>query len=151
MKRFLRLLLVLAATSSPVLAADLADRDIRNVIDNFQQAIERHDVAAIGILVSPDIVVLENGHRNDGWTDFRDNHLIPEFKEPVAPSKWEFVKVIATSEMAWGYTKQTIAGTGEDGKPAAYQIWSVYIIQKSGNTWKVVLLDWSARRLGAPD
>ena len=30
----------------------------------------------IQALVSADVVVLENGHRNDGWTDFRDNHLI---------------------------------------------------------------------------
>ena len=51
-------------------------------------------------------MVLENGHRNDGWADFRDNHLIPEFKEPAVPSKWEFVKVVTSSEMAWGYTKE---------------------------------------------
>ena len=151
MKRFLSLLLLLAATSTAVLAADPADSEVKNVIEKFQQAIERHDVTAIGILVSPDIVVLENGHRNDGWADFRDNHLVPEFKEPADPSKWEFVKVAVSSEMAWGYTKQTIDTTGKDGKHAGYLVWSAYVLRKSGTAWKVVLLDWSVRRLDAAD
>jgi hypothetical protein len=97
------------------------------------------------------VVVFENGHRNDGWADFRDNHLIPEFKEPPSPSKWEFVKVVTSAEMAWGYTKQTIDVTGKDGKHSGYLVWSAYVLQKAGSTWKVVLLDWSVRRLGPAD
>ena len=37
----------------------------------------------------------------------------------------------------------TIDVTGKDGQHA------VYVLQKAGPTWKVVLLDWSVRRLGA--
>lgn len=144
--------LFLAAFSAALLAADDGETaGVKGVIQQFHQAIERHDVAAIGALVSADVVVLENGHRNDGWPDFRDNHLIPEFKEPASPSKWEFVKVAASSEMAWGYTKQTIGVTGKDGKPGGYLVWSTYILQKAGPTWKVVLLDWSVRRLNEQD
>jgi len=119
--------------------------EVKGVIQQFHQALDRHDprrpqacprrkrpkVAAIEALVAPDVVVLENGHRNDGWPDFRDNHLIPEFKEPAAPSKWEFVKVAASSEMAWGYTKQTISVTGKDGKPGGYLVWSTFVLQKA--------------------
>ena len=64
--------------------------------------------------------------------DFRDNHLIPGFKDPAAPSKWEFEKVVTSSEMGWGYTKQTMDVTGKDGKHAGHQVWSVYILQKIG-------------------
>jgi ketosteroid isomerase-like protein len=138
----------LAAISPAMLAADGQETtEVKGVIQQFHQALDRHDVAAIEALVSADVVVLENGHRNDGWPDFRDNHLIPEFKEPATPSKWEFVKVAASSEMAWGYTKQTISATGKDGKAAGYLVWSAYVLQKAGSTWKVVLLDWSVRRL----
>lgn len=149
MRRFLILLLSFAATSAASYAADRGDNGVKSVIQQFQQALESHDVAAIGALVSPDVVVLENGHRNQGWVDFRDNHLIPEFKEPAAPSKWEFVKVVTGSEMAWGYTKQTIDQTGKDGKHVAYLVWSAYVLQKIGPTWKVVLLNWSVTQLGA--
>jgi ketosteroid isomerase-like protein len=142
------LALFLTVVSPAMLATDGAETtDVKGVIQQFHQALDRHDVAAIEALVSSDIVVLENGHRNDGWPDFRDNHLIPEFKEPATPSKWEFVKVAASSEMAWGYTKQTINATGKDGKPTGYLVWSTYVLQKTGPAWKVVLLDWSVRRL----
>jgi ketosteroid isomerase-like protein len=145
------LLLSLLVFSTTSHAADPADTEVMNVVQRFHEALDRHDVVAIGGLVSPDVVVLENGHRNDGWVDFRDNHLIPEFKEPASPSKWEFVKVVTSAEMAWGYTKQTIEVTGKDGKHAGYLIWSTYILQKTGSSWKVALLDWSVRRLGAAD
>jgi ketosteroid isomerase-like protein len=150
-RTFLSLLLSLAVVSTTMVAADPADTEVKNVIQRFHEALDRHDVAAIGGLVSPGVVVFENGHRNDGWTDFRDNHLIPEFKEPASPSKWEFVKVVTSAEMAWGYTKQTIDVTGKDGKHVGYLVWSAYVLQKAGSTWKVVLLDWSVRRLGSAD
>jgi ketosteroid isomerase-like protein len=149
--RFLKLPLLLVALATTVFAAGPDKAGVKSAIQQFQQALERHDVAAIEALVSPDVVVLENGHRNQGWADFRDNHLIPEFKEPPAPSKWEFVKVVASSEMAWGYTKQPIDVTGKDGKHVGYLVWSAYVFQKVGPAWKLVLLDWSVRRLGPAD
>lgn len=146
------LALFLAAVSPAMLAAGEAEtNEVKGVIEQFHRALERRDVAAIEALVSADVVVLENGHRNDGWPDFRDNHLVPEFKEPAASSKWEFVKVAASSEMAWGYTKQTISVTGKDGKPGGYLVWSTYVLQKAGPAWRVVLLDWSVRRLNDSD
>lgn len=142
------LALLLAIASPTILAAgDTEVHQVKAVIQRFHESLERHDVAAIEALVAPDVVVLENGHRNDGWQDFRDKHLVPEFKEPAAPSKWEFVKVSASSDMGWGYTKQTISATGKDGKPAGYLVWSAYVLQKAGPAWKVVLLDWSVRRI----
>ena len=151
MLRFLKLPLLQVALATTVLAAGPDEAGVKSVIQQFQQALEHREVAAIEALVSPDVVVLENGHRNDGWADFRDNHLIPEFKEPAAPSKWEFVKVVTSSEMAWGYTKEIIDATGKDGKHVGYQVWSAYVLQKAGPTWKVVLLDWSVRRLNEQD
>lgn len=148
MRKYFSVLLVMVM-STALFAADSSDTDVKDVIQKFQQAVERHNIAAVGSLVAPDIVVLENGHRNDGWIDFRDNHLIPEFKEPAAPSKWEFVKVVARSEMAWGYTKQTIDATSRNGKSASHLVWSMYVLQKSGPAWKVVLLDWSVRTLSS--
>ena len=151
MLRLLRLPLLLVTLTTTVFGSGNDEAGVKSVIQRFQQALESHDVTSIETLVSPDVVVLENGHRNDGWADFRDNHLIPEFKEPVAPSKWEFVKVVTNPEMAWGYTKQTIDMPGKDGKRQGYLVWSAYVLQKAGSSWKMVLLDWSVRRLGAED
>ena len=148
--RHVCLALFLVAVSSATLAGEGEEKtEVKSVVQRFHQALDRHDVVAIEALVSADIVVLENGHRNDGWPDFRDNHLIPEFKEPATASKWEFLKVAASSEMAWAYTKETINATGSDGKPAEYLVWSAYVLQKAGPAWKVVLLNWSVMRLNS--
>ncbi len=80
MLRFLKMPLLLVAIAT-VFAARPDEAGVKSAIQQFHQAVERRDVAAIEALVSPDVVVLENGHRNQGWVDFRDHHLIPEFKE----------------------------------------------------------------------
>ena len=66
MRRFLKLPLLLVALATTVFAAGPDDARVNSVIQQFQQALERRDVAAIEALVSPDVVVLENGHRNQG-------------------------------------------------------------------------------------
>jgi ketosteroid isomerase-like protein len=142
-QRLLILLLSFAVTSAASFAADHSDNGVNNVIQQFQQALERHDVAAIGALVSPDVVVLENGHRNQGWADFRDNHVIPEFKEPAAPSKWEFVKVVTSPGMAWGYTKEKIDVTGKDAR-------SKRAVHRGGAGWRGPGTCWTATAVDRP-
>jgi len=65
-RRFLKLPLLLVALATTVFAASPDEAGVKSVIRQFQQALERRDVAAIEALVSPDVVVLENGHRNQG-------------------------------------------------------------------------------------
>ena len=56
MRRFLTVLLLVAMATS-VFAAGPDEAGVKTVIQQFQQAMERHDVAAIEVLVSPDVVV----------------------------------------------------------------------------------------------
>src|SRR5258705_4823392 len=83
---FMNVLLSLVVLSTPLLAADPADTEVKNVVQRFHAALDRHAVAAIGGLVSPDVVVFENGHRHDAWADVHDNHLIAEFNEQASPA-----------------------------------------------------------------
>jgi ketosteroid isomerase-like protein len=91
------------------------------------------------------LVVFENGHRNDGWKDFRDNHLLPEMKEPAPPSRSEIIRIAATQDMGWGYTKTEMTLTRRTGEKAEATLWSVYVLEKRNGSWKIVLLDWSMR------
>jgi ketosteroid isomerase-like protein len=61
--RLLRVFLLLAVVSTTLLAADQTETDGKDVIQRFHEALDRQDVAAIGGLVSPDVVAFENGHR----------------------------------------------------------------------------------------
>jgi len=95
-------------------------------------ALERHDVAAIEALVSPDVVVLENGRRNDGWADFRDNHLIPEFKEPTVPSNWEYRESGGQFRIGLALYQTVIKAIGKNTKSVTYLVWSAYVLHKAG-------------------
>ena len=76
----LKNLSVAAVLVSPPMAAMAQGVDssttieVRRVIQGFEQAVAARDITKVEQVVAPDIVVFENGGRNDGWADFRDNH-----------------------------------------------------------------------------
>ena len=136
------LVLALGLVASQVRSLSPED-EVRNVIQRFEQGLAERDVAKLEPLVALDLVVLENGGRNDGWLDFRDHHLIPEFQEPAPPSKTEMVKIAATPQMGWGYTRTDMTLTRKSGQKLEAVLWSVYVVEKRAGGWKIVLLDWS--------
>lgn len=124
-------------------AQTTAPQEIRDIIQSFEQALKDRDPAKIESLVAEDLVVFENGHRNEGWADFRDNHLVPEMKEPAPPSKSEFVTIKTSDRLAWAYTKTDMKLTRKSGEQIEARLWSVYVLEKRKQDWKIVLLDWS--------
>lgn len=149
MKRSYALLAVLVVSiviSGSLAANDASDEaEVRRVVQRFEEGLKKRDLSKIEPLVAPEMVALENGHRNDGWADFRDNHLVPEMKEPAPPSRSEIVKVKATPQMGWAYTKTEMTLTRKTDEKANALLWSVYVLEKRGSQWKIVLLDWSLR------
>lgn len=119
------------------------EAEVRAVIEQFEQGLAARDLARLEPLMADDMVALENGHRNDSWADFRDNHLVPEMKEPAQPMKSELVRVTATPQMGWGYTKTTMTLTRKSGEKVEATLWSLYVVEKRGDDWKIVALDWS--------
>jgi ketosteroid isomerase-like protein len=131
------------------LAASHAKADVdpetaaKDVVTRFERALQDHDVPAVAALVADDVVVFENGHRNDGWQDFRDNHLVPEMKEPKRPMKTAPVMFRATPQMAWGYTKTELFVDPKKPGTVSHVLWSVYVLELRPEGWKIVSLDWS--------
>ena len=144
--RVLGLVLAMLLFLSPAAAQSAAaspEANVRRVIERFEQGLAARDLSKIEPLMAADLVAFENGHRNDGWADFRDHHLVPEMKEPMPPSKAELVRLVATPKMGWGYTKTTMTLTRKDESKVEATLWSVYVVEKRGEEWKIVVLDWS--------
>ena len=139
--------LVLGAPQAP---SPSPEDEVRSLIQRFEQGLAERDVKKIESLVAPDLVVLENGGRNDGWVDFRDHHLVPEFQEAAPPSKTQLIKVTATPQMGWGYTRTDMTLTRKSGQKVAAVLWTVYVVEKRTEGWKLVLLDWSFKAQPAP-
>ena len=122
-----------------------ADRtEVCGVITDFEIALQARSIEKIGNLVSPDIVVFENGYRNDGWPDFRDHHLVPEFKASTTQYRSEIVKVVASSSMAWGYSRMNRAYVKKSGSQP--DVWTTYVLKKEAGRWRIAALNWSVRR-----
>ena len=148
MKRLIFATVLLAISASLLHSTDApvaSEEQVRAVIQQFEQGLRDRDLAKIESVVADDMVALENGHRNDGWKDFRDNHLLPEMKEPAPPSRTEIIRIAATQDMGWGYTKTEMTLTRRTGEKAEATLWSVYVLEKRSGSWKIVLLDWSMR------
>jgi len=123
---------------------DSDETQVRELVNQFESALEGKDIAKIEGLVSPQIIVFENGYRNDGWQDFRDNHLIPEFKHAASQYSSTLIKVDVTPSMAWGYSSlKRVQVPKKDAQP---DVWTSYILRKENDKWKIVALNWSVRR-----
>lgn len=131
--------------AAPGAAAEGPEAEVRRIIKEFQEGSAAHDISKLEPLMAEDMVAFENGGRNDGWKDFRDNHLIPEFEGPAAPMEWEFVRVVATPEMGWGYTKSTFTVMRRNGEEIELLLWSIYVLEKRDGNWKITVLDWSLK------
>jgi len=136
------LLLFTFAAALTFAAATSTEREAGQAIATFEQGLREHKLALIESVVANDIVVLENGGRNDGWADFRDNHLVPEMQEPAAPSSTELIKSTVKGDMAWAYSKTTLLTTRR-GVKTEVTVWSAYVLERREGAWKIVLLDWS--------
>lgn len=122
------------------------DRDeagVRNIVERFEDGLKQKDLKKIESVVAQDLVVFENGHRNDGWADFRDNHLVPEMKEPTSPSKSELLRLKTSGQISWAYSRTEMQLTRKSGEQVNAVLWSVYVLEKRKGEWKIVALDWS--------
>lgn len=134
-----------AAGNAQIAQMSAEDNAVRTLINNFELGLNERSIAKIEAVVASDLVVLENGHRNDGWPNFRDHHLIPEMKEPSPVTKSELVKLKTSSHMAWAYTKTEMQLTDKSGKSVDALLWSAYVLERRAGEWKIVFLDWSMR------
>lgn len=121
------------------------DAAVRAVIEKFELGLNQRDLRKIESVVAEDMVAFENGQRNDTWADFRDNHLVPEMKEPAPPSKTQVVRVQTSEHMAWAYTKTDLTFTRKNGEKANAVLWTIYVLEKRKDVWKIVVLDWSIK------
>lgn len=147
MKVTLTTLIVCVALSTAAHAQQKTDSSseetVRSIVLEFEKGLDERDLRRIEAVVAEDLVVFENGHRNEGWADFRDHHLVPEMKEPAPPAKSEFVTIKTSDRLAWAYTKTDMKLTRRSGEQIEARLWSIYVLEKRKSGWKVVLLDWS--------
>ncbi len=120
--------------------AETPETEVRAAITAYQEALADRNIAHVQKVVGTDIVSIESGSRRQGWEEFRDRRLLPQFAHPAPPSRWEIVKLNAGSDMAWAYTKTLLASS----RKGDAILWTVFVLERRGKEWKIVLVDQSS-------
>jgi ketosteroid isomerase-like protein len=141
-----------AVTSPASVAAQGGDEAaVRGVLMQDAAAIERGDLAALDRLWANDesVTVVENGHANYGWADYRDRHLAPELKEMKNLSyKFSDIKVRLAGGTAWATFRYALAADFKGRRVEANGL-ATAILERRDGAWKIVHWHSSSPRRAA--
>ncbi len=127
-------------------AAETPESQVRAVITAFADGMRDRNVAHVQKTVASDVVAILEGVPSDGWEEFRDRRLIPDFAHPAPPSQWSIAKINASADMAWASLRTTISL-----RTKSEVVWTVLVLERRGKDWKIVLVDRNpGRRPAAP-
>ena len=88
------------------------EQAVREVLQQNATAFTRNDLPTLSRIWANDesVMVFENGHANQGWTDYRDNHLVPEMRE-MRNTRYALTDIVPhlAGNTAWATFRYTIA------------------------------------------
>ena len=67
--------------SAPARAETEGERSIKTWLVSFDAAFNSKDLGRLAAFYHPDVTIFEGGETNNGWADYRDNHIGLELKE----------------------------------------------------------------------
>jgi len=88
---------------------------------------------------SESLTVYEGGHVNDGWTDYRDNHLGPEMKE-LRRVSYTLSRIAphVVGDTAWATFRYAISGEDLSGKTFSGTGIGTAVLERQGGAWRIV-------------
>ncbi len=129
-------------------AASSEEEAVRKVLDAYRAAMEHRSVSELAAVVSEDLLVLEGVHKNDGWADYRDNHIGPEMAEwkEFRTAGSRLSKLEVGSDLAYAVQEATF--TIVDGKgPVVLLGAETIVLGKEPKGWKIRHLHLSVKRV----
>ncbi len=151
MRRTLLVVVLLAAVAVAVSAhgrqaASSSQATIQDLIRQTADAMSKKDVATWEKVCDPSIVVFEMGTKQNGWEDFRDNHIKKEYESAKeATLDWGQIQVHpVSSEFAWATSEGSFKVTMKDGTVLqSAKLLASWALQKKAGAWKVVHVHFS--------
>ena len=122
----------------------LADNDeataVQDVLLKSASGFEQKDLALLSQVWANDdsLTVYESGYANYGWTDYRDNHLVPEMNELKNTSfKLADVHMHVSGQTAWATFKYSISADLPDRHVDGGGLGTA-ILEKRNGRWVIV-------------
>jgi ketosteroid isomerase-like protein len=116
-----------------------------SLIRQYRQAMALRSLEKLASLVDPELLVVENGHKNVGWADYRDHHIGPEMQE------WSDFQVInernlevrLVGDLGYAVTEATYRITLA-ARAVVLAATETFVFRKSPTGWKIKHIHFSA-------
>ena len=135
------LFLILAAISS----ASYADEP-KEVLAAFHAALAAGDQAKAAELLAPDITIYESGYVERSRAEYAGHHL----PEDIAFAKTSVSKLLQTTERIEGNLAVIWQETETKAKVKGKQLHilgtETSVLQRNGDSWRIVHVHWSSRK-----
>lgn len=149
-----RLWKILVVLVAPVLApAAYGQSDDAAVVRRVVEAVAAHtrakDLTGLDTLYAPDpwVRIIEGAGVNNGWVDYRDNHLKPEFAE-LGNLRYFDVEPQVRGNVSWAAFRYDLAVDTPRGH-VEVEGRGTAILEKRANRWLIVQLHTSGRQKGS--
>lgn len=151
MKSVLLAAVILAASSAvaagPAAKAASGEASVLSAVSAYRSAIAEGSLDKLAAVVEPELTVLEGMHLNQGWADYRDNHIGPEMREWKSFSVADPSVVVVTVEGDWAYAVSRATYTIVlPKKTVVLEAAETFVLRRRGGSWRVRHVHSSARK-----
>ena len=126
---------------------DAAVIDTTAILQAYAEAIDAEDMVAMEALVLADerFSVIEGGHANWGWVDYRDNHLGPEFaSERISFHTYGYSDINVRVGHVFAYATFSYAFEATlDGEPYNKEGLGTAVLRRTADGWRITHLQTS--------
>ncbi len=132
--------IVLILGLSPALAADGDEAAIREILAGWARAwVEKDPEGLAGLAVATDeFTIIEGGHINLGWADYRDHHMLPEIEAIVEMDyRFEDTRVTVTGDTAYALFQYHLAGATKERKFEPRSGRGTAVLERTADGWKI--------------
>src|SRR5262249_14556273 len=120
---------------------------------SFDVAFNSRDVARLAPLYHSDVTIFEGGVTNDGWADYRDNHIGPELKEmeDLQLSHFNVTPHLLASDADYVTAEYRLKARVEGRAIDASGLETLILLRDGSGAWKIRHSHTSSRkRAGEP-
>ncbi len=145
--QFLAAVALGAALAVPASAAS-GEPAVLAAVAAYRSAIAEGSLDKLAAVVEPELTVLEGMHLNQGWADYRDNHIGPEMKEwkSLRVSDPSVVDVSVAGDWAYAVSRATYT-IALPRRTVVLEAAETFVLRLRGGSWRVRHVHSSSRKL----
>lgn len=115
------------------------------VAERFGTALSSGDLATVGSLLAPDVLILESGGAERSREEYLGHHAISDAAFLKGAHRQLLRQRARTAgEFAWVGTESELHAQ-KDGKPVTVQSTETMVLKQTADGWRIVHIHWSSR------